>query len=281
MGRSRIRLVPEGGAAAEIEQVFGAARQSLGLSFVPELLRAYATMPRFLEVMWPSVAPVLRAAEFVSCADRLRAQAYTEAFNYLTPVSPLDAGDAFTAALSVFRHAAPQLLLLTTLALRAMESAVGRERPNGPAPANSAANIRLLGPTEWNILARDVIADYKATRGTNIVTCWMQALAADPAMLAEYWQMLKPLIASPMYARIALELREAAFSLPDDLPIVVDLTPERLADSGLSSGEIGEAGRLTNVFANEYAAMVLDVELGCIAAECGEREPAPTSLRVA
>src|SRR5438270_10087601 len=98
MPRSRVTLVPEQGATGVAERVFAEARRALAAPFVPELLRAYATIPSFVEVMWAGVAPALRSSEFVHCADRLRAQAYTVAFNYLGPVNALAAENQEIAA---------------------------------------------------------------------------------------------------------------------------------------------------------------------------------------
>ena len=83
------------------------------------------------------------------------------------------------------------------------------------------------------------------------------------------------------YGFLWLEVRETAFSFPDDLPVVVDLTPERLADLGVGSSEVAEAGRLTNLFAVDYAAMLLDIEVARIATERSQQERARTALQAA
>lgn len=282
MGRSRVALVAEQDVTGIPERVFADARQSLGISFVPELLRAYATIPKFLEIMWTTVDPALRSGEFVRCAERLRAQAYTEAFNYLEPIPPLPIENSeIVAVLQFFNEVSARFLLLASIVLRAMESPVGSAGAGENVAPQTLAVIQFPNTKDQNAVSREVIEDYKAVRGAAIVNCWMQALARWPDFLHEYWSTLRPLATSPIYARIALELRETAFSLPDELPVVVDLTPERLSDAGVSEHEIAEAGRITNMVAIEYASMVLDVELAAIAHEQAERKISTTPLKAA
>lgn len=282
MPRSRVTLVPEQGAAGVAEQVFAEARQALAVPFVPELLRAYAAIPNFLEVMWPAVTPALQTADFIRCAGRLRAQAFTEAFNYLGGVDALaPENDDINEVLRLFHDAAPRILLLTSVVLRALEAPVGSAKPTEDASLPAPANVTLADSSGWNAVTREIIDEYKTTRGTGIVNCFIQALANHPAFLREYWKVAEPLIASPLHARLALELRETSFAFCDDLPVVVDLTPERLADADITAAQLGEVGRITNLFATEYAAMLLDIEIARIATERAERVRPTISVQAA
>src|SRR5947209_10343955 len=126
----RLKLTTESQASGDTARVFGEAKQALGMPVVPEVLQAYAAMPDFLRTMWAAAGPALRSSEFLRCAERLRAQAYTETFNYFTAIPQLrEQAAEVNSAVELFHCAAPRMLLLTVAVRRALESPVGSPRP--------------------------------------------------------------------------------------------------------------------------------------------------------
>lgn len=264
---ARLKLVPEE-ADGNVAQIFAAAKEATGLPFVPELLRAFGSVPEFWQFAWPQFHSAIRGRQFAHCADRLRAQAYTNSINYFTRIPALDWKQEVTATVDMYHCAAPRLLLLSATLLRAMEAPTGQARQSEPdVPAICPAGAPPLADQEITGSSRAILDDYRHSRGAPLANCWMRSLARWPAALENYWNMLKPLIASPVYQRFELELRESAFALAEEWPSEVDLTPERLTDAGFAHAEIAEAGRVMNLFTLEYSAMLLDVEIARIAVE--------------
>lgn len=255
--------------------MFAAAKRALGMPFVPEVLQAYAATPEFLLAMWNAVAPALRNGEFLRCAERIRAQAYTEVFNYLGAIHNIGVPSPELAdAIELFHCAAPRMLLLTITVQRALEAPVGRERETtAVAPPPCHDGVRLPAEHEIPPEARAVLEDFKARRRTPLAPHWLLAIARWPSFLREHWNAIKALDELPIYARLDLELRESAFNFADELPAMIDLTPERLAESDLSHEQIAEAARVTNLFARLYGCMVLDVEIAKIAITGGSARP--------
>ena len=271
MRRSSVHLIPENQAQGVADRVFTKAKQALGISFAPEVLRAYAAVPAFLDLMWEAVAPVVQEHDFLRKSDRLRAQAYTEAFNYLT-VPEISADSDVTSTIDGFHRAAPRLLLLTSIVLRALEEPIGSAREAGQVtlPASTCGAV-IPRESQVPATAREIFENYKAVRRTKLVNCWMLALSPWPEFLHSYWKAIRPLESSVVYDRIVLELRETAFTFAEDIPAEIDLTHERLADIGLTPDAIAEIGRITDVFALEYGPMVLDVEIARIGCERARR----------
>jgi len=262
-----VHLIPENQASDAADRVFTKAKQALGVSFAPEILRAYATVPGFLDLMWATVGPALQECDFLRKSDRLRAQAYTEAFNYLT-VPEIKSDTDISCTIDGFHWAAPRILLLTSIVLRALEEPVGSARP-GEDITLPACPSGTVFPRESQVptAAREIFENYKAVRGTKLVNCWMLALSPWPEFLRDYWNAMKPIGALAVYDRVVLELRETAFSFAEDIPVEIDLTHERLADVGLTPEAIAEIGRITDMFALEYGRTVLDVEIARIGCE--------------
>lgn len=271
MRRSSVHLIPENQAQGVADRVFTKAKQALGISFAPEVLRAYAAVPEFLDLMWEAVEPVVQERDFLHKSDRLRAQAYTEAFNYLT-VPEISADSDVTSTIDGFHCAAPRLLLLTSIVLRALEEPIGsaREAEQVTLPACACGAV-IPRESQVPATAREIFENYKAVRRTKLVNCWMLALSPWPEFLRTYWKATRSLESSAVYDRIALELRETAFTFAEDIPAEIDLTHERLADLGLTPDAIAEIGRITDIFALEYGPMVLDVEIARIGCERARR----------
>jgi hypothetical protein len=271
MRRSRVHLVQENQASGAVERVFAEAKNTLGLSFIPEVLRAYAGVPAFLDVMWSAVAPALGTRNFLHNSERLRAQAYTEAFNYLN-VPEINADSDVAAAIDSFHCAAPRILLLTSIVLRALEEPVGgAQQAEGASLPVCPLGAALPQESQVPAAAHGVLEEYKANRGTALVNCWMLALSRWPEFLRSYWSAIKPLASSAVYDRIVLELRESAFAFAPDVPFEIDLTHERLTEAGIAPDAVAEIGRITNLFALEYGPMVLDVEIARIGCERSPR----------
>ena len=80
---NRLRLVAEDAADEATLQIFSEIRQALGIPVLRVYFPALALYPQFLQLHWKTLRPVVETGEFFACADRLRADAYTRAHNYL------------------------------------------------------------------------------------------------------------------------------------------------------------------------------------------------------
>ena len=139
---NRLRVIRVDAADAPTRQIFADIRQTLGLPLLQTFFPALAAYPQFLQLHWKMIKPVAQAREFFACADRLRADAYTRAHNYLRiPDLCARLGGArcsararqeLTEALELFHYGNPLLLLIFSAQMLALEGPVGEERPHTP-----------------------------------------------------------------------------------------------------------------------------------------------------
>ncbi len=56
-----IKMIPEDEATGKVKEIYDDIRQTLGISFVPNLYRVMATKPGYLEANWNKVKAVMVA----------------------------------------------------------------------------------------------------------------------------------------------------------------------------------------------------------------------------
>jgi hypothetical protein len=125
-----------------------------------------------------------------------------------------------------------------------------------------------------------VFDDVRRTLKLPSLTLELRALARWPEFFADYWQALKKCVESPIYEVCFRGVYDTAFTLAREIPITVDLTTAKLADSGLSEEDIASVLRITDSFVTATVGTVLNVAYAKIGLEGGNAH-ATTSGRVA
>ncbi len=281
---NKLKLVREADAGERIRPIYQDIKQTLGVPLVNAIFQAYAVYPEFLERHWKAFKPVLQTQEFFELAERLRGEAYTRMHNYfsvpdfcarlreqsLTPGALQD----LTSVVELFHYNDAPLLLLAAAQLQAFELRVGREgTPTTPAdhpvfPEKPA----LIDEDTASPDIRRIYEDIKKTLGLPIVNTDYRAFARYPDFLSAYWDVLKPILQSPVYSESQQGMRESAWNLVRELPARVDLTVSHLIDEGLSDDDLSDVVRITDLFLRSLSGLVLDVALAKIAVEGGNRK---------
>jgi hypothetical protein len=282
----RFRLLPESEAQGRVREIYAELKQALGVPFVSGLIRAYGAYPQFLEMFWDVVQPVLASRQFFTLADRLRADAYTRAHNYFeiadlgAPLVAMKFSEGaraeLTSAVDLFHYEAPVMLLLATAQLQAFEGRLGQDRNIEPAPAPVPLDTPPLVIPEETAPApiRKIYDDMKRTLGLPFINLPYLAFARWPDFLAAYWQVLRPVVESPVYHETQYGIRDTAWAFAREFPRTIDLTQERLEESGIPETAVTALARTTEVFAKMLSGLVLNLAVAKIAVEGGNRPAA-------
>lgn len=281
---NRLKLVREAEANEPIRPIYEDIKQTLGLPHVNAIFQAYAAYPDFLERHWKAFKPVLQTQEFFVLAGRLRAEAYTRMHNYF-PVpdfcarlreQSLSSGalQDLTAVVELFHYSDPPLLLLAAAQLQAFEVRIGRDAtPTTPADHPVFEDKpAFINEDDAPPEIRRVYEEIKRTLGLPIVNADYRAFARYPDFLIAYWDVLKPILQSPVYSESQQGMRESAWNLVRELPARVDTTVSHLLDDGLSDDDLSDVVRITDLFLRNLSGLVLDVAVAKIAVEGGNRK---------
>jgi hypothetical protein len=280
-------LVPEGDASGRTLEIYQDIKSSLGIPHVNVIFQAYGAHPRFLELMWKLLKPAVETRDFFSCADRLRAEAYTRAHNYFSIPDLCDrvreihfssgAQHELTDAVELFHYNNPLLLLIAALLLQAFEDGPQQQRSADKGASHPVFTQKLVKITEEAAPAptRKIYEELKRTLGVNFINTDYQAFARWPDFLNMYWSALKPLVSSPLYGESSHALRESAVGLASELPNAPQLSVERMQEIGLGDSEISGAIRITEDFLELLSGLVLNVAFAKIALEGGNQMQSP------
>jgi Halocarboxylic acid dehydrogenase DehI len=288
----RLRLVPETEARGRVREIYAEVKQTLGIPFVSGLFQALGAYPAFLEMFWGAVQPLLRSQEYFSLADRLRADAYTRAHNYFeipdlrTLLADMKFSEGARLELSgvveLFYYESPIMLLLAAAQFQAFEGKVGQERPTTPAqPAQFDTPPLLLPEATAPVPVRKIYDDIKRTLALPYVNMAYSAFARWPDFLAAYWSLLKPVTEAPVYRETHYGIRDTAWAFARELPHPLELTLERLDESGIAEADLAAVVRTTELFAKMLSGEVLNVAIAKIAVEGGNRAATPQVPHVA
>jgi hypothetical protein len=194
---------------AAAEELAGALR----LPFVPEVARALAGAGRYLELVWPQLAPSVETAGFVGSALYMADMAlaaveatYAEYEPVLDRAALLAAGldeealAAIGAVLDVFQWGQPQQLLLCAALAEALDApsvgGQGRAEPRGTTERERAhlATRVAFAAAEQPLLVEvaDTLQLAAAPELYRAVACW-------PVYLAVAWDELQHLAAYPLF----------------------------------------------------------------------------------
>lgn len=274
---NRLKLVNEDEAAAGVRHIFDEVRKTLGLPVVPTLYQAYAAFPAFLEVHWQAFRPVLQSRQFFTLGARLAAESYTRAHNYFCiPALTVDEPRGTSPALQVpqvldyYQYADPLLLLIAAAQMQCFEGAVGTswlpEPANHPtfqvAPdllseADASQDIHRIWDERRRILELAFISDEH------------RALACWPDFYRRYWNALKDLLKSPLYADCQYRIGESAWTMVQEFPGDTETAIPQLIDAGMDDEEIASVARINEAFMQAMTGLVLDITFARIACDAG------------
>jgi hypothetical protein len=281
---NRIRLLAEADADGPTRETYEQLKQALGLPRVAALYQAFAVYPKFLQLHWEAFRPVFAANQFFALASRLRADAYTRAFNYFDVPDLSVAADEssmreLAEATDLLQYEDPALLLVAAVQLHAFDGPVGRvEEPVVPVTHPVFAKSPALAAEQLTPAPlRRVYDDLRLALGTSFVSYEYRTLARCPDFFTRYWTALKEWSASPMYEGIQHAIRESAWTLARETPHPVELTVSYLSDAGLSDEDIAAVMHISELFVNELSSLVLNVSLARIALEGGTRIHTPAA----
>lgn len=277
----RPKVVKEQEATGSTASLYQEIRQSLGLPYVPAPFQIFAAIPKFLELHWAAMRPLVATAEFFALAERLRADGYTCAHNYFHVPDlchrvenmrfSTGARQELTGAVDTLHHANPLVLLLMAAQLQAFDKKVGHpnDATTPAAPLPQRERLTLIDEERAPAPTRKLYDDIKRTTGLPIVTTDYLALARWPDFLAAYWQVLKPILESPLYRESASAVSDTAWELTRELPGEIKLTCDDLTDAGMSDEDVGVAVRITELFVKHLGGTVLNVATAKISLEGG------------
>jgi len=280
---NRLRVVPEEAAEEGTAAIFAEVKRALGVPILRLFYPALAAYPPFLQMHWKLLGPVAGSRELRDQAERLRADVYTRAHNYLripdlcAPMSEMKLSEAarqeLTAATEFFNSRDPLLLLLFSAQMQALEAPVGRNGPPTPVEAPAPGeDPPLLVPEETAPVAiRRMYGEMRRVLDLPYVNCEYQALARWPDFLSLYWELLKSLRESPLYRECEYRVQETAWLLARELPGPLELPLEQLTEAGVEQNDIASLGRILELFIKNLSGLVLNLAIARIGLEGGNQ----------
>jgi hypothetical protein len=281
--KRRLPLVCEADATGRTLEIYQEIKSALGVPHVNVIFQAYGAYPRFLDVMWKLMRPVVETREFFSKADRLGAEAYTWMHNYFSIPDLCDqirqihfstgAQHELTDVVELFHYNNPLLLLIAAVQLQAFEDGPAKQRSAEAGADHPVFVVKPIKITEEAAPApiRKIYDDIKRTLGVSYLNTDYQAFARWPDFLNVYWNALKPALISPLYGKSKASLRESALELASDFPNAPQLDVEHGYEFNLNNEEINGAIHITEEFLDGLSGLVLNVEFARIALEGGNQ----------
>jgi hypothetical protein len=286
---NRLPLVTEATASGRTLDIFHEIKQALGIPFVSLAFEVYAAFPVFFNLHWQTMRSMAATHEFFNLAQRLRADIYTRAFNYLSvpdfrPSSPDEtARQELSSAIELFHYADSLTLLLVTAQFQSFEAPVGQVEKSAERPAEHpvfsdapAAIAESCAPAA----TRRTLDELKRASGLPSVSYEDRVLARWPEFLNAYLSVLKPLLQSPLYEGCSNAVRDTAFALTREFPQPVDLSLVHLAEAGISDDDLASLARITEMLVDALSTRLLNLSVAKIGLEGGtapqaeERKPA-------
>jgi hypothetical protein len=280
---NRLPVLPEAQAGDRVRQIYQELKESLGLPYVNVVFQVYAGFPKFIDLQWEMLRPVIKTQVFFDLAERIRADAYTRMHNYFEIPDLCDrmtgmnfsegARQELTYTLDLIQYNDPLLLLMVVAQMQALEGPVGS--PDTPRTAASPPKFDLRPVLVDEETApsniKKIFEDMKHTFNMPVVITDYRALARWPDFLQSFWGTLKPISESPLYHQCANGLREGSWNIARELPGPFELTVSTLEDAGVEEGDISSIVRLTDIFSRSLTSTVLNMAMAKIGLEGGNR----------
>lgn len=278
---NRLRLIREQEAPPETQAIYQEIKEALGLRYVSVIFQAYAGFPQFLRLHWERLKPAVTTRRFFALADRLRADAYTRAHNYFdipdlcARIQALSfssgAKDELTDTIEQFYYANPLYLMIVVAQQQAFEGQVGAPLPPTPDSLHPEFERKpvLVEDESASPEIIKIFEEMKRDFGVPMVISDFRAIARWPDFLRAYWDMLHPLLASPLYQECQYGIRETAWSLARELPGPFELSVGQMTEAGMTEDDIASVVRLTQAFTRGLSGSVLNISVAKIGLEGG------------
>lgn len=269
--------VPESQAEGKVKSTYDDVKETLRLPYVPDVIRAIAVYPRYLQLAWMALKPNAQTVYFERQSDLVRRTAADLTARF--PRAHIDDA-SLTASFRTLWYAAPKELLATA----ALRSATSGQQPR----------LRTLGPDDTRQIApgvpdgatppprgtaaaddesRAILQEMAAPAGS-ILPVEYAVLASSPAALAPASKALRALTQDLEYRRIQRTIGTAVEEAVTALPFRMDISGHVLRHGGLSESEIDAIRELLTHFDRAARQTLLNV---AILSGLGPESPFPIS----
>jgi hypothetical protein len=280
--RHKLHAIRDSEADDATHEIYSEIKAALGIPYVSTMFQVFASFPVFFLLFWERARPVAETAEFFSVAERLAAEAYTRMHNYFNipdlawKVEKMEfsagAQGELKRAVELYHYSHPLLLELCAALMQAFENPEAAVREGTPAQQPAPREKPILveeedAPPE----TRRIYEELKRTLGTPFLnTCYIH-LGRWPDFLGEYWESLKPVLASPLFEQHYRALRESALALAAELPQPIQLSTSELEEAGMSHDDVSDIVQATDSFLDVLSKQTLNLEFAKIGLEGGVR----------
>jgi len=276
----KLALVREPQATGRVKEIFEDLKRTLGVPLVPLLYKAYAAYPKFLNLHWSAFKPLLQTEEFFELCDRLRADAYTRVQSYFkvpdlrrqmdSEELSLGARYELNQDIDLLYFLDAPVLLIAVIQMQAFDGPVGQTRP-----IHSAGRI-LMRPrpvvveeTAAPPATCKIYQELKQSFGLPALNLDYRVLARWPDFLRDYWNLLKPMVSSPIYQESTQRVRETALGMAGQIPLPIELTLAQLDDAGVGHSDLRSIVQITESLINIFSALMLNITIAKIGLEGG------------
>jgi hypothetical protein len=233
--------VPESQAEGKIKATYDDVKATLRIPYVPDLIRALAIYPNYLQLAWIALKPNSQTVYFERQSDRLRRTAadLTSRFPH-----PQWGDQSLAPSFQTLWYAAPKELLVTSALrsatmgqqprLAAVSAEDQRRIPRG-IPEGAVVPVRGQAPGDDEHRA---VYEEMSAGLDGFVPVEYAVLAAFPAALAPAWRTIKALQQDLEYRRIQRAVVATVEEAITGLPFRMDISTHVLRHGGLSEVEI-------------------------------------------
>ena len=276
-----VRFVRESDVDDErVREAFRNVKASLRMPIVNGLFQAYATSPRFLDVVWRRLRPSLLAVSFVERARRIAALAESgiAGWQVADHAALLHARNLSEADLrrmrdiaDLFRQVNPKLLIVALAVDRALAGeSVGGVGSPGPRHPGDSDDIgydyrTLVMPAveegEGPLRVRTIFEDLRSVTGLPFVSGDYRAMAASPDWLEVWWRDCKPAISDPHYGTLCQAIAGEAMSAANELPYRLTLSQTLLAANDVDAAERARIASVNKVFCDMLPGLIVNTAI--------------------
>jgi hypothetical protein len=266
-----VRLYAPTDVSSGIRAIFEDARDALGIPWVPEVVRALAAYPRYLELAWPQLRPNLDQAGFALSAAFIGDRALDFVREIYEPTYTPEEAHAVTDAeplrdtMRALHYGAPQVMLLSGALLEALKfpTAGGKGRPGAREGLHAERLMRHADCTEVeegdaSPAVAAVYADIRTVTAIPYVPVEFRAIARWPAYLEMAWGDIKHLVPHPAYRLRRRSLSYYAAGGTHYFTQPVRLGADALREAGLAAGDVEGLRELLQVFVAAGPAQLLN-----------------------
>lgn len=233
--------VPESEAEGKVKATYDDVKATLRLPYVPDLIRALAVYPNYLQLAWMALKPNTQIVYFERQSDVLR----QTAADLVSRFPHAQLGDQSLApAIRTIWYAAPKEVLVAS----ALRSATNGQQPRLRAldpddkrrmapgvPEGAVAPTRSADPADADTEA--VLRDIEGM-SHGWLPVEYAALATSPTTLVGVWKTLRAAAQDLEYRRIQRVIASTVEEAVTAFPFRMDINPHVLRHGGLSESDI-------------------------------------------